>query len=250
MVVHQQAGPQVPPASSSARNASTTSRGGRRPSRRRSRTTASIIASMSFMSTAPRPQTQSPAISPENGCTCQSPASAGTTSRWPWMSRPGRSGSSPSIRATTLVRFGMRLEHRRLEPDLGQERGDVLGRGALPGPGVVARVGGVDPDQVAGRCRRPRPARSGLLVAGGFASSPSSSHARAVSAAPVAARRWSAAGPPARLRARGPSAAAVASAPSAFCARRRAARICYRDAASHGISRGRHASGWRNRQTR
>ena len=30
---------------------------------------------------AGQPQTQSPAISPENGCTCQSAASAGTTSR-------------------------------------------------------------------------------------------------------------------------------------------------------------------------
>ena len=37
-----------------------------------SRTTARIIASMSFMSTAPRPQTQPSAISPANGSTCQS----------------------------------------------------------------------------------------------------------------------------------------------------------------------------------
>ena len=38
---------------------------------------------MSFMSTAPRPQTQSSASSPENGFTRQSAASAGTTSRCP-----------------------------------------------------------------------------------------------------------------------------------------------------------------------
>ena len=49
--------PQLPPASSSAVKASTTSRSGLRPSRIRFLTTASIIASMSFMSTAPRPHT-------------------------------------------------------------------------------------------------------------------------------------------------------------------------------------------------
>ena len=73
--------PQVPPASSSAVNASTTSRAGGRCSRSRWRTTASIIASMSFMSIAPRPHTQPSAISPENGSYCQSGALAGTTSR-------------------------------------------------------------------------------------------------------------------------------------------------------------------------
>ena len=40
---------------------------GLRPVRSRSRTTASVMASMSFMSTAPRPQTQPSTISPENG---------------------------------------------------------------------------------------------------------------------------------------------------------------------------------------
>jgi hypothetical protein len=41
--------------------------GGLRPVRRRSRTTASVIASMSSMSTAPRPQSIPSAISPANG---------------------------------------------------------------------------------------------------------------------------------------------------------------------------------------
>ena len=67
---------------------------------------ARIIASMSFMSTAPRPQMQSSLSSAASGSTCQSAALAGTTSRWPWMHSAGRSRSSPSIRTTTLVRPG------------------------------------------------------------------------------------------------------------------------------------------------
>lgn len=80
------------------------SRGGLRPVRMRSRTTARVIASMSFMSTAPRPQTQPSAISPENGSCVQSAALAGTTSVCPWMRSAGREGSSPSIRATVEAR--------------------------------------------------------------------------------------------------------------------------------------------------
>ncbi len=59
---------------------------------------------MSFMSTAPRPQTQPSAISPANGSYVQSAALAGTTSVWPWISRPGRERSSPSIRTTVEAR--------------------------------------------------------------------------------------------------------------------------------------------------
>src|SRR3954467_9610613 len=98
--------PKSPPASSSATKASTTSRGGRRPCRTQSRTTASVIASMFFMSTAPRPHRQSSRISPANGSTCQSSASAGTTSRWPWISSAGRDESAPAQRATTEARPG------------------------------------------------------------------------------------------------------------------------------------------------
>ena len=59
---------------------------------------------MFFMSIAPRPQTQPSASSPANGSCVQSRASAGTTSRWPWTSSPGRLESSPSHRTTRLVR--------------------------------------------------------------------------------------------------------------------------------------------------
>lgn len=41
------------------------------------------------------------------------------------------------------------LEQLRLDADLVQQRRDVLGRGSLPGPVLVAVVGGVDADQVA-----------------------------------------------------------------------------------------------------
>ena len=98
------------------------------------RTTASIIASMSFMSTAPRPQTQPSAISPENGCTCQSAASAGTTSRWPWMSRAGRAGSVPSSRATTLARVGCGLEHCGSRPTSASSAATCSAAARSPGP--------------------------------------------------------------------------------------------------------------------
>ena len=49
--------PKVPPASSSDMNAKIRSRGGTYPVVLKSRATATIIATMSFMSTAPRPQT-------------------------------------------------------------------------------------------------------------------------------------------------------------------------------------------------
>ena len=119
------------------------SRGGLRPVRRRSRMTASVIASMSFMSTAPRPQMlPSSAISPEKGCTAQSAASAGTTSRWPWIS---------SARAAAVLAFdagddrralGLRLEDGRLDADLGELGGDVFGRVALVAvsPAAVDRL--------------------------------------------------------------------------------------------------------------
>ena len=41
------------------------------------------------------------------------------------------------------------LEDLRLDADLGQQLGHVLGGRPLPRPGVVAVVRGVDPDQVA-----------------------------------------------------------------------------------------------------
>src|SRR5690606_36470236 len=71
-----------------------------------SRTTARIIASMSFMSTAPRPQIMPSRTSAENGSTCQSAASAGTTSVCPWRTSAGCVGSVPSMRSTTDARPG------------------------------------------------------------------------------------------------------------------------------------------------
>ena len=45
--------------------------------------------------------------------------------------------------------LGVRLQDRGLQADLGELGGGVLGGLALAGAGVVARVRGVDPDQVA-----------------------------------------------------------------------------------------------------
>src|SRR6202042_1832103 len=44
---------------------------------------------------------------------------------------------------------GRGFQDGRLEADVGEERGDVLGRLALAGTGIVAPVGRIDPDQVA-----------------------------------------------------------------------------------------------------
>ena len=82
------------------------SRRGLRPSRSMRRVTASIIASMSFMSTAPRPHTMPSRTSAANGSKVQSAGSAGTTSRCPCSSSASALGSEPSIRATTLARPG------------------------------------------------------------------------------------------------------------------------------------------------
>ena len=74
------------------------------------------------------------AISPENGCTRQSAASAGTTSRWPWISSAGRLGSVPSIRATTLARFCWDSRIGRLQPGLGERPATCSAAARSPGP--------------------------------------------------------------------------------------------------------------------
>ena len=74
------------PASSSGRKSTTTSRRGRTPARAHDRMTARIIASMSFMSTAPRPQMKPSASSAAKGGWDQSSAIAGTTSMCPCSS--------------------------------------------------------------------------------------------------------------------------------------------------------------------
>ena len=68
------------PASSSAKNARTMFRGGLYPVRAHLRMMARIIASVFFISTAPRPQIIPSRISAANGSTDQSAAFAGTTS--------------------------------------------------------------------------------------------------------------------------------------------------------------------------
>src|SRR5262249_5460922 len=47
----------------------------------------------------------------------------------------------------------MRLEDHGREPDLGEQPRDVLRGHPLPGPGVIPRVRGVDPDQRAAQVR-------------------------------------------------------------------------------------------------
>ena len=89
--------------------------------------------------------------SPENGCTVHSAGSAGTTSRWPWISSAPRSASAPSSRANTLPRPGA--------PDSTYSGSiadlvELLGHPArafglaLGGLGFVG-VGRVEPDQLA-----------------------------------------------------------------------------------------------------
>ena len=124
------------------------SRGGLRPLRSRSRTTARVIASMSFMSTAPRPQTQPSAISPENGW-CGPVVGVGRDDvgvpvdqqrgpRRVLALDPGHGGGAALVR----------LEDLRLEAHLGELLRHVLGGGPLARPRVVAVVAGVDPDQL------------------------------------------------------------------------------------------------------
>src|SRR6266851_2201950 len=47
----------------------------------------------------------------------------------------------------------MRLQQGRLEADLGQQPGDMLGGQALSRPGMISTIRRVDPDQVAAQAR-------------------------------------------------------------------------------------------------
>ena len=111
--------------------------------------TLSTIASKSFMSTAPRPQTQPSWISPENGSTCQSAASAGTTSRWPCtQQRLARSVAAPAGEQAGAARLGLvdlaaRCRPRRAAPRRARRPCAPPARSPSPG------VGGVDADEVA-----------------------------------------------------------------------------------------------------
>ena len=100
---------------------------------------------------AAAPQVAVALISPENGWTDHSSASAGHHVQVAVHQQRARGdGSAPGNRATTLARPGALSRIVRLEADLGQLRRDVLGGDPLARAGApVAGVGGVDADQVA-----------------------------------------------------------------------------------------------------
>ena len=163
--------PQLPPASSSAVNASTTSRSGLRPSRIRFLMTARTIASMSFMSTAPRPQTQPSASSPANGSRRQSSGVGRDDVEVPVDEEGGAAPVGPFDPGDEAGPLRVRLEHGGLDADLAEEARDVLGGPPLARAGVVTRVGGVDPDQVSADV-------DDLILGPGRRSSRSRSHPR------------------------------------------------------------------------
>ncbi len=103
---------------------------------------------MSFMSIAPRPQTQPSAISPENGSCRQSGGVGGDDVEVAVDEEGGAFGVPAGDSGYQAGALGVRFEDHGLEADVGEESGDVLGRLALARTGVVAVVRGVDPDQV------------------------------------------------------------------------------------------------------
>ena len=81
---HSHFAPWVAPASSSAVTITSSSPdSGRQPSSASATTAAISAATWLFMSSAPRPHTQSSRSSPDHGSTDQSSASASTVSTWP-----------------------------------------------------------------------------------------------------------------------------------------------------------------------
>ena len=95
------------------------------------------MASKSFMSTAPRPQTQPSATSPANGGTDQSSALAGTTSRCPWISSGDSDRSTPSGSqlATTEVRLGAGSNSSAAMPTSPSSSATRSAATRSPGPG-------------------------------------------------------------------------------------------------------------------
>ena len=104
---------------------------------------------MSFMSIAPRPQMQ-PSASLGRERVVAPVRRVGRDDVQVAVDQQG--GPAPVLALDSgdhAGALGVRLQDRRLQAHLGQLRGDVLGGLALTGARVVARVGGVDPDQVA-----------------------------------------------------------------------------------------------------
>ena len=112
------------------------------PALTRARTTLSTIASKSFMSTAPRPQTQPSVISPEKGGTLQSSALAGTTSRWPWISNGLASGSTPSGTQSAIkdVRPGSDSNSWVVIPTSSSSAATCSAAARSPGPGCGPKL--------------------------------------------------------------------------------------------------------------
>ncbi len=124
----------------------------RRPSpanRRISPSDASIIASMSFMSTAPRPQSMPSLTTPPKGSTVQFAGSAGTTSRVP-VHDERRAG----VRALDSSDDGqpsrLRLEVGRREPEPLELGAAVLRRLGLAVAPPFSPVDAREADEVAG----------------------------------------------------------------------------------------------------
>ena len=115
----------------------------RAPSRR----TARIMASMSFMSTAPRPQIMPSLTRAANGSTLQSSLSAGPHrgGRGPPAQGRARIGSPPC--GPRRWRAPGWTRRSGLEPDLGDAAPPRTRPPGAPPAVVSAEVGGVDPDE-------------------------------------------------------------------------------------------------------
>jgi hypothetical protein len=95
---------------------------------------------MSFMSTAPRPQTSGPVRS--------LPVIEVTVDQ---QGRPAGVRASDPGNDARPARVG--FQDDRFQADLGEQSGNVFGRLSFSWPGVIAPVAGVDPDQVAAQHR-------------------------------------------------------------------------------------------------
>ncbi len=117
--------PKTPPFSSSAKNATTRSRAGMRPAPRMSWSAPMIIASMFFMSTAPRPHSMPSRTTPPNGSTVQFVGSAGTTSVCPCTTSAGFVRSAPSTLAmhARAAGGGVEIDGARAPSRRGARRG-------------------------------------------------------------------------------------------------------------------------------
>ena len=121
--------------------------------------TASSIATMFFMSIAPRPQTTPSTSSAPNGSRVQASASTGTTSMWERSTSGGSvAGPDAGRRAKHEPRPGVELDDLGRDPRALEHLGAVARGRRLPATRVTAggdvgsavgRVDGRDPDQPA-----------------------------------------------------------------------------------------------------